>query len=57
MSPLNSAEGVVVTGDVLNPGEVAPAVYLDLEWDTSASDNLAQSDSVEFDIVFRLDQV
>jgi len=57
MNPLNSAEGVVVTGDVLNPDEIAPAVYLDLEWDTSSSDNLAQSDSVEFDIVFRLEQV
>ena len=57
MSPLNSAEGVVVTGDVLNPGETAPAVYLDLEWDFSPSDNMAQSDSVEFDIVFHLDQV
>lgn len=57
MSPLNSAEGVIVTGDVLNPGETAPAVYLDLEWDYSSSDNLAQSDGIEFDIVFHLDQI
>jgi predicted ribosomally synthesized peptide with SipW-like signal peptide len=56
MNPLNSAEGVVVTGDVLNPGDVAPAVYLDLEWDDSPTNNLAQSDSVEFDIVFKLVQ-
>jgi spore coat-associated protein N len=57
--PLNSAEGVIVQGDILAPGETAPAVYLDVEFDTHAGliDNTAQGDSVEFDIVFHLDQV
>ncbi len=57
MTPLNSAEGVVVTGDVLNPGETRN-VLLDIEWDTHAGtqDNLGQGDSIEFDIEFRLNQ-
>jgi predicted ribosomally synthesized peptide with SipW-like signal peptide len=59
MNPFNSAEGVVITGDVINPGEIAPAVYLDLEWDTHAGnqDNLGQNDGLEFDVEFSLDQV
>lgn len=55
MNPLNSAEGIVVTGDVLNPGETVPA-YLDLEFDDAMNNNLAQSDRVEFDIEFSLVQ-
>ncbi|MBI4974179.1 hypothetical protein HZC27_06240 [Candidatus Roizmanbacteria bacterium] len=58
MSPLNSAEGVVVTGETLAPGATV-VTNLDLEWDTHAGtqDNLAQNDGVEFDILFSLDQI
>jgi hypothetical protein len=58
MTPLNSAEGVIVTGDTLTPGQTMN-VYLDLEWDTHSGnqDNLGQGDGLEFDIVFYFDQV
>jgi predicted ribosomally synthesized peptide with SipW-like signal peptide len=52
----NASEGSIVMGDTLNPGDTVP-VYLDLEWDTAANNNLAQGDSLSFDIVFHLDQV
>lgn len=54
----NTAEGIVVQGDTLNPGETVNA-YLDLEWDTHSglTDNLGQGDSLEFDIVFTLEQI
>jgi len=53
---INTAEGVVVDGIVLQPGDIISA-YLDLEWDTAANNNLAQSDGLSFDIVFSLNQV
>jgi len=54
---LMSAQGVPVTGPLyhLNPGESKNA-YLYLTWDTSINDNLGQSDSVEFDVEFTLNQ-
>ncbi len=57
-NPLNTAEGVVVDGLVLNPDDVISA-YLDLEWDTHAGtqDNLGQGDGLEFDIEFKLNQI
>jgi len=55
-NPINSAAGMVVTGDILAPGSTVNA-YLDLEFDTHPTgDNLAQSDSLELDIVFSLVQ-
>jgi predicted ribosomally synthesized peptide with SipW-like signal peptide len=56
-NPFNSADGVTVDGIVLDPGMDIVA-YLDLEWDTHSgtTDNLGQSDSVEFDVIFKLDQ-
>jgi hypothetical protein len=54
---LKNANGVAVTGTHfhLDPGQSIPA-YLNINWDTSANDNLGQSDSVEFDIEFVLNQ-
>jgi len=54
---LKNGNGVPVTGTYfhLNPGESIPA-YLNLNWDTSANDNLGQGDSVEFDVEFVLNQ-
>lgn len=56
-SSLANAVNVPVTGSLyhLNAGESKNA-YLYLTWDTSATDNLGQGDSVEFDVEFRLDQ-
>jgi predicted ribosomally synthesized peptide with SipW-like signal peptide len=57
-NPLNNAEGVRVNGPILNPGDSIP-INFDLEWDTHSGtqDNKGQGDSIEFDIVFHLDQV
>lgn len=54
---LQAAAGVPVTGVNfhLNPGE-SKDVYFQLYWDTSASDNLAQSDGVGYDVEFQLNQ-
>lgn len=54
---LDAANGVAVT-DVnlhLNPGE-SKSYYFNNYWDTSASDNLAQGDSVSYDVEFVLNQ-
>ncbi len=54
---LKNANGVPVTGTYfhLDPGQSIPA-YLNINWDTSANDNKAQGDGVEFDVEFHLDQ-
>ena len=55
---INTANGIVVDGIILNPDDLFSA-YLDLEWDTHAGimDNIAQSDGLEFDVVFTLNQI
>jgi predicted ribosomally synthesized peptide with SipW-like signal peptide len=57
-NPINTANDVTVNGIELAPGEDIVA-YLDLEFDTHAglTDNLAQGDTIMFDVVFSLDQV
>lgn len=54
---LQASAGVPVTGANfhLNPGE-SKDVYFQLYWDTSANDNLAQSDGVAYDVEFVLNQ-
>jgi hypothetical protein len=54
----NTAEGQTVQGIVLQPGQ-SIVVYLDIEWDSHAglTDNLAQGDSLAFDVEFNLNQV
>jgi predicted ribosomally synthesized peptide with SipW-like signal peptide len=57
-NPINTANGITIDGIVLQPGDLFSA-YLDLEFDTQSGtiNNLTQSDSLEFDIVFRLEQI
>lgn len=57
-SPLNTANGVVVTGPVLQPGDTYNAyMWLDFPRRADNMENLAQSDSLSFDIEFTLTQI
>lgn len=53
---INASIGQRVDVIELAPGQSYPLV-LYIVWTSTASDNLAQSDSVVFDVVFHLDQV
>jgi len=56
--PLNSANGVTVTGPVLNPGDTFNAyMWLDFPRRTDDMENLAQGDSLQFDVEFKLEQI
>ena len=54
---LQAVDGVPVTGAnfQLNPGETKN-VYLQMYWDTTPNDNLAQGDGVSYDVEFVLNQ-
>ena len=54
---LKAAEGVPVTGVNfhLDPGQTIPALF-SMYWDQTVNDNLAQGDSVAFDVEFQLNQ-
>jgi len=55
---INAAEGVRYEVEDLNPGDTLPIVVYGVWPNGSASDdNMAQSDSVVFDVVFHLDQI
>jgi predicted ribosomally synthesized peptide with SipW-like signal peptide len=58
ISSLNSIVGthlIPADGGVLNPGQEIPIVFY-TNWVPTATDNVAQGDSVSFDLVFHLDQ-
>jgi predicted ribosomally synthesized peptide with SipW-like signal peptide len=54
---INSAAGVHYDIKDLDPNETLPLVVYGVWTNDGAADNLAQSDSVMFDIVFHLDQI
>jgi len=57
-SPLNTAEGVTVTGPILAPGETLAAyMWLDFPGRADNMENLAQGDGLKFDIEFTLNQI
>ncbi len=57
-NPFNTAAGVEVTGPVLNPGDTLNAyMWLDFPKRADNMENLAQSDSLKFDIEFKLVQI
>jgi hypothetical protein len=53
---INASIGVRVDVTVLNPGDTYPIVVYGT-WAQTANDNLAQGDTVMFDVVWHLDQV
>lgn len=56
--PLNTANGVVVTGPVIQPDETFNAyMWLDFPRRVDDMENLAQGDSLKFDIEFKLVQI
>jgi predicted ribosomally synthesized peptide with SipW-like signal peptide len=56
-NPLNTADGVTVTGPTLAPGqEFGAYMWLDFPYRTDNLENRAQSDSMSFDIEFTLTQ-
>lgn len=55
--PINSASGVRYELEDLDSGETLPLVNYGVWTAGGASDNLAQGDSVVYDIVFHLDQI
>jgi predicted ribosomally synthesized peptide with SipW-like signal peptide len=58
-SSIDSAAGVALVpadGGVLTAGEEVPVV-LYAKWLSTATDNMAQGDSVSFDLIFHLEQV
>jgi predicted ribosomally synthesized peptide with SipW-like signal peptide len=56
--PLNTANNVVVTGPVLQPGDTYNAyMWLDFPRRTDNMENLAQGDGMQFDVEFKLVQL
>lgn len=57
-NPLNTANGVTVTGPTLAPGQLFSAyMWLDFPFRADNMENLAQGDNMTFDIEFVLNQV
>lgn len=56
ITSINASEGVKMDGRTLTAGESVPLVFY-AKWLSSVSDNLAQGDSVMFDLIFHLDQI
>lgn len=53
---INAAEGVRYDIGTLNAGQTLPVVLYGV-WTAGSTDNIAQGDSVTFDIVFHLEQI